>query len=205
MIKNSSLKNIIFDLGGVIVNLNESATVKAFGANISTFFEPKLNPEFVTIAHKFECGKISASDFRNEVRKIFKLDISDYKFNNAWNAMIVGVPESRNTFLKNLKKDYHIFALSNTNEIHYDCFSNKPYWKPELFEKTYFSQKIAVRKPNPEIFELVLNENNLHAEETLFLDDNKDNCLAAEKLGIKTIHVVKPVENYFIHNLSQIL
>jgi putative hydrolase of the HAD superfamily len=194
-------KNIIFDLGNVLIDLNEKLTVNSFGSGISAFYHSKMNPDFVKTAHKFERGQISASEFKKTVSDIYNLNLSDFDFDNSWNAMILFMPDYRIKFLEKIKNKYRIFVLSNINDIHYNHLIKSDYWKPELFEKVYFSHLIGMRKPEPEIYLKVLNENNLTANETIFVDDNLENIEAAKKLGIHSIQI----KNEVVDILKEIL
>jgi putative hydrolase of the HAD superfamily len=180
----NKIKNIIFDLGGVLIDLDESRTIKCFGQKISTFYENLENSNFTNIAHSFERGEIDDKDFRKKVCEIFNLKLSDEKFDYCWNAIIVGMPKNRIDMLVELRKKYRLFVLSNTNAIHYKFFTKKNYWKPELFEKVYFSHLLHCRKPEKKIYDIVLNENNLVPDETLFIDDNTENIESAKNLNI---------------------
>lgn len=194
-------KNIIFDLGNVLIDLNVKLTVNSFGSGISAFYHSKMNPNFVKTAHKFERGQISASEFRKTVSDIYNLNLSDFDFDNSWNAMILFMPDYRIKFLEKIKNKYRIFVLSNINDIHYNHLIKSDYWKPELFEKVYFSHLIGMRKPEPEIYLKVLNENNLTANETIFVDDNLENIEAAKKLGVHSIQI----KNEVVDILKEIL
>ncbi len=185
MTKNNKIKNIIFDLGGVLIDLYEGKTINCFGgAKISAFYGEKLNPKFIQLAYEFETASISADEFREGVSELFNLNISSQKFDECWNAMIGVMTENRHKLLVELSKKYRLFVLSNTNEIHYNFFTKQNYWKPELFEKVYFSHILKMRKPDREIFDFVLAENNLIAEETIFVDDNAQNVKSASEIGI---------------------
>jgi len=188
-----NFKNIIFDLGNVLIDLDEQKTVSSFGSGISAFYDSKMNPDFILTAHKFERGEILASEFRKTVSDIYKLDLSDIDFDKCWNAMIMTMPDYRIKFVEKLKSNYRLFVLSNINDIHYKHLINSSYWKPDLFERIYFSHLTGMRKPEPEIYLKVLNENKLLSQETLFVDDNADNIKTAQSLGIYSIQIKSEV------------
>ncbi|MFA6924106.1 MAG: HAD family phosphatase [Bacteroidales bacterium] len=188
------IRNIIFDLGNVILNVDVKSTVNAFN------LLAKKDVNFENIAAKFkeekvfdliDANKISNSELRIILRKYLRNNISDSAIDKAWCAMLKNIPLGKFNFLKKNKKKYRTFLLSNTCELHHKCYTK--YVQKEfglnllddLFEKAYYSFKIGITKPNPEIFKLVLNENNLISEETLFIDDVEVNTEAACKLGIK--------------------
>ena len=191
MLKN--IKNIIFDFGGVIINLDYQYLYKSFMKigvdNCQELFSESAQ---IKVFDDFEEGRISPAQFRDKMREISGVMFSDKEFDNAWNDLLKNIPQNRLEVIYKLKQNYRTFLLSNTNKIHYDCYKNdireinEFNGFEELFEKTYFSHQIGIKKPNKEIFELVLNENNLIPEETLFIDDTKTHLVSAEKLGIKT-------------------
>jgi glucose-1-phosphatase len=187
------IKNIIFDLGGVVINLDMHLTINAFRtlgfSNIEDFFSFSRQNEFFD---QFETGKITAAVFREQIRKAAPKPIIDADIDYAWNAMILDLPAERIALIKKMKPKFRTFILSNTNEIHVDYFSailRRNYGMDnfsEIFEKVYYSNEIGAKKPNAESFEFVLKENNLLPEETFFIDDTQINIEAASKLGIKS-------------------
>lgn len=188
------IKNIIFDLGGVLLNLNSAATSTAFKKlGLTNFDEIYSQAQQKELFDDFETGRVSAQVFREEIRKISGKNIADEEIDMAWNAMLLDLPEQRLELLDSLWMDNRLFLLSNTNEIHIDAYTNyllKQYNVPNLshlFEKEYYSYKIGLRKPNPEIFEFVLKENNLIAKETLFIDDSAQHVEGASRCGIQAI------------------
>ncbi|MDN5201077.1 HAD family phosphatase [Fulvivirgaceae bacterium BMA10] len=194
--KLDKIKNFIFDLGGVIINLDVPATYKKFSE-----FTGVSQEDIANIVHStdvfldYEKGKISSELFRDGVRDLVKNDISDQLIDEAWLAMLQDIPVERLDLVKRLNKNFKTFILSNTNEIHIQEFHkivDKGYGLENfrsIFNKVYYSYEMGKRKPDAEIFEQVLEENNLVAEETLFIEDSSDNIKAAEALGISTYHV----------------
>jgi HAD superfamily hydrolase (TIGR01509 family) len=192
------VKFLIFDLGGVIINLNTHHTIEAFAqlTGKSTDFiinYSKTHEGF----HQYEKGLISDADFREMIRDIAPILLTDEAIDKAWNAMILDLPTERITLLQRLKERYFIFLLSNTNNIHMVSVNKVraesgiiPF--DELFIKDYYSHQMGKRKPDADIFEQVLAENEMKAEEALFLDDNYDNIKGAANLGINTLHVTSP-------------
>lgn len=187
------VKNIIFDLGGVILDLAVDQTILGF-AQLSG-----LSPERVTELFRysegfmaFERGQITEHQFRDFVRELYKIDVSDDEIDRCWNAMLLTIRPGRLELLTRLKAEYKTFLLSNTNTIHLDFINEKtlPAMRgvrslDDYFHKTYYSQLIGMRKPDPEIFLHVLDDNGLNAGETLFLDDNADNVAGARAVGIQ--------------------
>lgn len=195
----SNYKNLIFDLGGVILNLSLQQTFNAFASltNISSESVSETyqqHPEFIA----FERGELTATEFRAALRELFSTTATDSELDDCWNAMLVDIPIERIQLLEKLRNRYQLFLLSNTNSIHEQHFnrmvnSNTRHSSLEpLFHKAYYSHAIKMRKPDREIYEYVLSESNIIAQETLFLDDSLMNLEGAEQLGIKTYHVQYP-------------
>lgn len=192
------IKNIIFDLGGVIINIDHHRTADAFhqlGApNFIDYFSHSSQNEIFDLHEK---GKISDSEFRNRVMKEINLTISDELFDEAWNAILLDIPKERIDLLIDLKSKFRIFMLSNTNSIHMqkmDQYMDSAFGIPSykhLFEKAYYSFEMGVRKPNKDIFEMVLRDSGLLPEETLFIDDSEPNIFTAQQMGIRTLHFPK--------------
>ena len=195
---DNPIRNIIFDLGGVLLNIDYNLCVEEFrklGMKEFDLLYSKARQS--DLFDKLETGKISASDFRSEIKRFLRSDASDIQIDEAWNAMLLDMPKERMNLLLSLKKKYKIFLLSNTNEIHIKKLSEiltRSFNVPDLshvFEKVYFSHLIKLRKPEQEFFELVLSENNLIAEETLFIDDSLQHIEGARKSRINALHLVK--------------
>lgn len=192
------IRNVIFDLGGVIINLDYSKTRAAFIAlgvrDFDAIYSQSQQSGFFDGLDK---GIISPAEFRNEIRKHISHAVSDDAIDEAWNAMLLDVPSEKIELLKKLKEKYNLFLLSNTNVIHVKSFSAqlmRVYGTPDFspyFTKWYYSCDIRMRKPDAEIFYHVLRENNLKAEETLFIDDSIQHIRGAESCGINTIFLEK--------------
>lgn len=190
------VKNIIFDFGGVIINIDYHLTALAFGKlGIDNFDQLFSQATQSDLFNNLETGAIPLSDFRNELRKIINLDITDEQLDNAWNAMLLDYPKHRLDFLLKIKKQYRTFLLSNTNKIHQDCYYASLYKQHGIvglnnhFEKLYFSHEVGLRKPDAAIYQLVLDQNNLKPEETLFIDDSAQNLAIPQSLGIQVYHL----------------
>ena len=198
-----NIKNIIFDFGAVIYDIDIDKTVLAFKAlNIThydTFDQFIASQANANIFLDIETGKISPKEFRDAIRATVDLKISDKAIDFAWNAMLVGYVKERLDLLCELKTKYRTFLLSNTNSIHWDYFSNQLQelgysGLHELFEKDYYSHHLGMRKPDLNIFKHVLKDSNLVARETLFLDDNLMNIEAARMDGIPSIQITKELD-----------
>ena len=198
MLKKNSLKikNIILDLGGVIFDVSYEGPAYAFKRlgveNFDELFSKKKQEHFFD---NYEKGITSDDAFRNEIRKHIPHPVTDEQIDTAWNELLYTVPTSRMEFLKNLKINYRLFLLSNTNKIHIKAFTeilNNQFGKnvfENLFEKIYFSCLMQMRKPDIEIFNLVMEENQLKKEETIFIDDSVQHVEGARKAGLIAYHL----------------
>ncbi len=196
MIDLNGIKNIIFDLGNVIVDIDFNLTVEAFqalgGGKIDLNLENYMDhPIFGAI----EKGQITAAEFRNEIRFMLGNEsVSDEEVDKAWAAVIINSDNERIDLIKELGKKYRLFILSNTDEIHIAHAKNiirKNFGveMESLFEKCYYSHELAMEKPGLEIYNSVIADAGLVPEETLFIDDKNDNIEAANHLGIKGYHL----------------
>lgn len=195
---SSDIQNIIFDLGGVIIHLDTSRTFKALAemgglttAQASLLYHK--DPLFLS----WERGGVTPAEFLQALRQLTgKTDATDEALIAAWNAMLLHFPPQNIALLRRLKEQerYRLFMLSNTNVTHIEEVhrrlekaSGAKDFTP-FFEKVYYSQEISARKPEPEAYQVILDEGGLKPEETLFIDDNEANLRGAEQLGIKTLH-----------------
>lgn len=190
------IKNIIFDLGAVILNIDYEATQKAFeklGITDGNEFYSKQQQD--RLFDELETGKIDEAEFVKRIQEHVKTPLQYNEIIDAWNAIILDFPLRRLQILQQLQLHFNIFLLSNTNEIHEREFNKRlqsTCGYPSLavfFDKIYLSHRVGLRKPNLEIFKKVLNDNHLKAEETLFIDDSLQHIEAANTLGIQTIHM----------------
>jgi len=190
----NKIRNIIFDYGNVIFTIDFQRAQQSFTdlgvKNVAHFFSHKSHD---SLFDRFEQGFISSSEFRDGIRKVTGINsLSDMEIDQAWNSLLISVPEPNHELLLKTKKKYRTFLLSNNNEIHYNWIMD--YLKREhqidsnanFFEKDYYSHLMKMRKPNPEIFEYVLIENNLNPAETLFIDDSPQHLKTAALLGLNT-------------------
>ena len=180
------IKNIIFDFGDIFINLDKEIIyreIEKFGG------AKEVSPEIMELNMSYEVGAISSEKFVNDLALVYP-KASKEDIIRIWNGMLLDFPDERLEFITNLAKEnkYRLFLLSNTNELHIDHVSAVMGSKFDdfrnCFEQFYLSHEIHLRKPNAEIYNYVLNQNGLEAEETFFIDDTKENTDAAEKLGI---------------------
>jgi putative hydrolase of the HAD superfamily len=202
-----NIKNIIFDYGNVIFNIDFKKTQDAFTAlgvdNVESFYAHKGHH---SIFDEFEKGEISAAEFREGIRSITnKSNLTDQQIDDTWNSLLIGVSVGNHDLLLKVKQKYRTFLLSNINEIHL-YYINK-YLKNEFdlngndgfFEKIYYSHLVGKRKPNQDIFKQVLEENDLNPAETLFIDDSPQHLKTATELGIQTYLMTFPdtIQKFF--------
>lgn len=190
-----NIKNIIFDYGNVIFEINfertQNALLQLGIADPGKFYGHKnQNPIF----DNFEMAGASPAEFRAEIRKAANNEqLTDHEIDSAWNSLLIGVSANNHDVLLDVKAKYRTFLLSNNNEIHYNWIIKHIQEKyginnyDNFFEKAYFSQLMKLRKPNVNIFEQVIKENNLNPAETLFIDDSPQHIEGAKKAGLHTL------------------
>lgn len=189
------IKNIIFDYGNVIFAIDFLNTQNALAQlgikEVKDFFAHKGHNK---IFDDFETGSITPAQFRDGIRKAAdNFDLKDEEIDAAWNSLLLEVPGKNHEVLLAMKAKYRTFLLSNNNKIHCDwifayikrAFNLDNY--DSFFEHAYFSQDTGMRKPNPEIFKMVLAKHNLNADETLFIDDSAQHIAGAQKAGLHTL------------------
>ena len=196
----ATIKNIIFDLGGVLLNLDIHKTEKAFIDLGFTDFHSMYNQHAANeLFAALETGSVSADEFFYTLTNVAGKPFTEQELTNAWNAMLLDFRLKSLQYLPGLKENYSLYLLSNTNAIHYSAF-NKILKEEtghstldDFFTKAYFSHHIGLRKPNAAIFEYVLKDAQITAEETLFIDDTQVNINAAKNLGMHS-HLLLPGE-----------
>jgi len=187
-------KALIFDFGGVIINIDFKLTHQAFKAlGIEDLDQKFSQTKQSGFFDQFEKGEISPEAFRKEIKLFLKSEINDAELDMAWNKMLLDIPKKRIEIIESLKVKYPCMLLSNTNQIHYDFYRDDlekvhGYTKfSELFDKTYFSHEIGMRKPDEDIYHYVLKDLKLEASEVLFIDDTEMNIIAANQMGWNTV------------------
>ncbi|OAD44572.1 HAD family hydrolase [Polaribacter atrinae] len=185
------IKNLVFDFGDIFINLDKPATYREMAALGVT----KITEEMIAVYHQYEKGLMTTDAFINFFHDKFGLEKTDLV--RSWNAVLLDFPKKRLEFVKELaaSKKYRLFLLSNTNDLHIswiqDSLGDEFYNEfKNCFEQFYLSHEINFRKPDAEIYQFVLNENELIAEETLFVDDLKENTDSANSLGIHVWNLI---------------
>lgn len=198
MVIQKGVRNIIFDLGGVLVGLDKNRCVEAFrkiGADGIACFVDEHRVE--SLFYDSEVGNIPQEEFCRRVREIAGRDIPDGDIVWAWNELLTGIPDLKKERLLQLRGRYRLFLLSNTNVMHWtkcvrDFFPYRDWGVGDYFEQVFLSYEMHLIKPSDTIFLRVLEDAGINAGETLFIDDSVDNCRAAQGLGIRTFQNVKP-------------
>ena len=189
------IKNVIFDLGGVILNINmklmENALKELGIDNVSEYIKTTGLASFFK---EYEIGKISDEDFITSIQSLSATGVKKQAIIDAWNILLLDYPEERLELLRSLKGKYRLFLLSNTNSLHHNEFQKRLFdqtgqYMEDFFEKAYYSHTIGLSKPDTAAFEYVIEENGLAPTETLFLDDSETNIIGAQKAGLQTIHI----------------
>lgn len=179
------IKNIFLDLGGVLVDLDQSATLR----ELHTLGFQEITPEIYELFNKYELGRLSTDDFLRAASEMAETT-SRQTLINAWNAIILGFPVSRLQYLEHLKAHYQLFLISNTNALHLkkvaDLLGGDLAGFESNFTQCYYSHEINLSKPDKAIFQKVLEDHNLLAEECFFVDDTFVHIQAAAELGIHT-------------------
>ena len=189
------IKNIIFDFGGVLVDLDKRRCMEAFdniGAHEIVKYVDECRQE--DLFHDLEVGNTGIGEFCSEVRRVSdRCNASDDDICDAWNALLTGIPAQRLEKLASLKDRYRLLLL-NTNPIHWGkaadgMFSHKGMEVDDYFENTFLSYRMHMLKPDPQIYGKVLMDSGMTAYETLFIDDSPANCAAASELGMMSLNL----------------
>lgn len=192
----SDFENIIFDFGGVIINIDYQATINAFKKlGIPNFDHLYSQAQQSDLFDAIETGRISPQHFINGILQLLPAGITPNQVVHAWNAMILDIPEDRIDFLIELSATKKIYLLSNTNSIHIDKAlrewnAKSQYPIEQVFTKVYLSHEMGMRKPNPEIFQRVCKEQGLDPSETLFIDDSIQHVHGARAAGLYAHHLI---------------
>jgi len=190
-------ENIIFDLGGVIINLDVNSTFQKF----SEIFGIDLKTESISdldnfgFFQEYELGRIGDEEFRSNIRQMAEVSVSDSQIDEAWNAMLLDIPTDRIGWIYEATRKYNCVILSNTNAIHVKHFEQffsdvTPYGHPKsVFQNLFYSHELGERKPNKAAFSYVLDATGFDPEKTVLFDDLTDNLASANELGILTEYV----------------
>jgi putative hydrolase of the HAD superfamily len=207
------IKNIIFDFGGVLYDLDISGAVERF----SKLFQLKVDqcdfPEpYKTILDEYEMGLFSEGSWMHRLQRTVPHIVTERQILDTWNSMLVNLPKERLDFILNLRNHYKVYLLSNTNTTHIQYMHRVELpsigvadFEHKYFERVFYSHEINMRKPNRNIYEYVLNQTNMVAAESLFIDDNADNIAAARHTGLcaqqhdPAKEIMQELQNYIDH------
>lgn len=190
--KRKGIKNLIIDFGGVLIDLDRQRCLDNFSklgiSDVESLLDIYHQQDFF---QKYEKGLITTTEFRDVIRSKTEKPVTDAQIDDAWNSFLMNIPAYKLDLLLNLRKDYVVYLLSNTNELHWEwsckhVFSYKTFRVEDYFEHIFLSYKMKMAKPDAGIFQKVLNETGIVPQETLFIDDSDANCRTAEALGIST-------------------
>ena len=199
--KRKGIKNLIVDFGGVLIDLDRQRCLENFRElglpDVEHTLDLYHQQDFF---QQYEKGLISSADFRNVIREKIGKDVDDARIDAAWNSFLVSIPTYKLDLLLALRKDYVVYLLSNTNEIHWEwscehAFPYKAFRVEDYFEHIFLSYEMKMAKPDEEIFRKVLDDAGLDPKETFFIDDSEANCMTARSLGIST-YVPKAGEDW---------
>ncbi len=189
-----SIKTIVFDLGGVLIDLNFQRALDAFAqAGLKDIAHEVQSFSREGIFMDLELGNISTQDFFEAIQKKAGYSLSIEQIAEYWNLILLDIPQEKLELIRELKKHYTVHLLSNTNEPHWEfirknCFEKDGYQLSDYFEKVFLSYEMHLAKPDKAIFEQMLAEAQLVPEETLFIDDSEANCHEASKQGVIVHH-----------------
>lgn len=191
-----NIRNIIFDFGGVIHDIRYENVAEAFAKHGVNGLEHYYSKDFQTNEMDlFEKGLLSPAEYRDYIRRMTGKNLSDNDIDDIVNAILIDVPAERVELLLRLRSRYRLFLFSNTNQINYDCFTSRLRTKfgfdifERCFDAAYFSHFMHMRKPDPDGFRIILEEQHLNPSETIFIDDIAKNLEGAQAVGIHGLHL----------------
>ena len=190
--RKKGIKNLIFDFGGVLINLDRQRCIDNF-KKLGLGQVEELIGQFSQqgVFMQLEKGLVSSAEFRDNIRGLAGRALTDKQIDAAWNSMLGNIPSYKLDALLKLREKYMVYLLSNTNEIHWKwscvhAFPHKGFREKDYFEQIFLSYEMKQVKPDTEIFETVLKTTGIRPEETFFIDDSEANCQTAASLGIAT-------------------
>ena len=192
------IETIIFDFGGVVIDIDPQLTISEFVKLGFNYPEKTNSDEFTQLIRKFERGILTPEVFRSKMKDFLEIEITDQQFDDAWNALLFDIPNERIEIIEQVKENYQILLLSNSNEIHYDLYVRDLQLRfgyrefADLFHNAYFSFDLHLSKPDIEVYEFLIFQHDLDPVKALFIDDNPDNIKAAQQTGLQTYLLQKP-------------
>jgi haloacid dehalogenase superfamily, subfamily IA, variant 3 with third motif having DD or ED len=202
-----NIDTLLFDFGGVIVNVDYTLMIRAFAQyNIKNFDHIYTQDGQVELIDLFEEGKISMQEFHDGIRDLLSTPLTDKQIDDAWFSMILDLPKERIDLLGELKKKYKLYLFSNTNELHIERLKRMYHQQfgfdifKDLFIKAYFSNEIHQKKPNPCAFQWVINDSGINPATTLFIEDSPQHIEGAKQVGLNTYWLTKGQTIIDLHN-----
>lgn len=196
-----NIKTVIFDLGGVLMDLDKQACIDAFRKLGYERVEELLGAYSQKGAFlQLEAGRISTDEFHRQVREAIGKPVTDRQIDEAFIKFLVDIPDYKLDMLLELKKNYRLFVLSNTNPIMMGWMKENTFRKQGLtvddyFDQLFLSYEMGVTKPHKEIYEQLIRDSGINPEEALFIDDSQENLNAASPFGFRT-YLAAPHEDY---------
>ena len=197
MEKFKNINTLIFDFGGVIINLDKARCIRSF-KELGFIDIDRYLGDFIQsgIFLKLEKGELSPDEFRSEIKKLIPEKVTDEQINKAWNSFLAGIPTEKMDMLLELKKKFKLLLLSNTNSIHKECYQEifihyNGLPMSAYFDKMYVSYEMGLVKPDPLIFQKLISDSGITPSECLFLDDGVKNIEAGQEAGFQTYLVEK--------------
>ena len=199
MVRLSDFDTIIFDFGGVILDIDPDLSRRRFAEMLGIENARKLETE--QLPQLYETGSISRSEFVARINQIAGTQLSDSEILAAWNAMLLNYKPARIEWIKRLHKTHRLLLLSNTNDAHFEYFHNKLIAEYcvtfyQLFDHVYLSHEMGLLKPSHEIYETVITEQKLDLQRTLFIEDTARNVAGAQEVGLQTLLIPRNGEFY---------
>ena len=190
------IKNIIFDFGGVLYDIRYQNIPEAFERCGLPDFEQIYSKQHQNdVMDQYEEGLISTEEFRAYIRSLSGGKLTDQQIDDCWNSIMINFPEKHESMLRCVSQHYNLYLFSNTNQLNYEQFRAEMRLQfgfdlfDRYFKKCYFSQLMHIRKPKEEGFRLIIAENHLNPEETLFIDDSPQHLIGAQACGLQTLHL----------------
>ncbi len=191
----SPIKAIVFDLGGVLVDIDFEKTITEYGKQTGLSVEEIKKSTFLTSVYQdYEAGYLNECQFRAEVCSRFGISLKPELFDYAWNALLLDFNPTAIELIKHLRQNFPVYLLSNTNKIHFEECNRRLHQEfnetfESLFTGLFLSYRIGYRKPSERIFQHVVSQTRCKPHEILFIDDLEENIQAANQMGFKTIHL----------------
>ena len=189
------IKNLIFDFGGILLDLDFKATDDGFKDIFKIQFENRLYPApYSSILDQYEMGLFSEGSYMHRLQRTVTHVVTERQILDAWNAMLITLPIERLNFVLALREQYKVYLLSNTNHTHIQYLHQVMLpkigvkeFETKYFDKVYYSHQVKMRKPNHDIYQYVIKDAGIDPAESIFIDDNRDNITAAREVGLHAV------------------